>query len=204
MTLSTPDLPAETLDHESLFRRLSGGLALVTGNSRLTRVLTGQYNQWRMKQGDIQWPSPIILSWDAWLGELWNTASIKGVEGSSSAVPGSRQLLSLWRSVLRDDPNAQQLLRPESLTTRLRDTRRLAVDWRLDLHHPRGIAVKTRITWHSTIGTVPLKPFARATTGSRRKTAAPCWDLPPGVDSSIFPAPSACWVLMSSIRRKAS
>ena len=140
MTLSTPDLPAETLDHESLFRRLSGGLALVTGNSRLTRVLTGQYNQWRMKQGDIQWPSPIILSWDAWLGELWNTASIKGVEGSSSAVPGSRQLLSLWRSVLRDDPNAQQLLRPESLTTRLRDTRRLAVDWRLDLHHS---------AWHS-------------------------------------------------------
>ena len=70
MTIPTPDLPAETLDHESLFRRLSGGLTLVTANSRLARVLTGQYSQWRIGQGDGQWQSPAILSWDAWLGKL--------------------------------------------------------------------------------------------------------------------------------------
>jgi ATP-dependent helicase/nuclease subunit B len=136
MTIPTPDLPAETLDHESLFRRLSGGLTLVTANSRLARVLTGQYSHWRIAQGDGQWQSPAILSWDAWLDGLWEAAALQGIEGSGRAVPGSQQLLSLWESVLREDPHAQKLLRPESLASRLRDTRKLLVAWRLDPNHP--------------------------------------------------------------------
>ncbi len=125
-----------TVDHEILFEKLSSGLALVTGNSRLARVLAAQYNQWRIQRGDRQWPSPSILPWDAWLGSLWEAAGLQGVKGTARAVPGSQQLISLWESVLRDDPRALQLLRPESLASRLRDTRRLAVDWHLDLQHP--------------------------------------------------------------------
>jgi len=123
------------IDHESLFERLASGLTLVTGNSRLARVLTGQYGQWRVKRGDRQWRSPDILSWDAWLDKLWEAASLQGCPGTDLALPGGRQLLSLWQNVLRDDPRARQLLRPESLAARLRDTRRLAIEWRLDLRH---------------------------------------------------------------------
>ena len=125
-----------TIGHESLFGRLSSGMTLVTGNSRLARVLNNQYSQWRINQGDTQWQSPAIHSWDVWLGKLWEAASLQGIEGTSRAVPGSQQLVSLWENVLRDDPRAQQLLRPESLATRLRDTRRLLVEWRLDPNHP--------------------------------------------------------------------
>jgi ATP-dependent helicase/nuclease subunit B len=125
-----------TIDHLTLFEHLSSGLTLVTGNSRLARVLNGQYSQWRIKRGDTQWQSPTIHSWDAWLGKLWAGASLQGAAGTSRAVPGSQQLVSLWENVLRDDPHARQLLRPESLATRLRDTRRLLVEWRLDPNHP--------------------------------------------------------------------
>ena len=125
-----------TIGHESLFGRLSSGLTLVTGNSRLARVLNNQYSQWRINQGDTQWQSPAIHSWDVWLGRLLEAASLQGIEETSRAVPGSQQLVSLWENVLRDDPHAQQLLRPESLATRLRDTRRLLVEWRLDPSHP--------------------------------------------------------------------
>jgi len=136
MRLSSPDVPAETLRHESLFEHLAQGMTLVTANSRLARVLAGQYSQWRIARGDGQWASPVILSWDAWLDRLWEAASLQGVEGTGRAVPRKQQLISLWGSVLRNDAHAQLLLRPESLATRLRDTRRLAVEWRLDLDHP--------------------------------------------------------------------
>ncbi len=128
-------MTVSAIDHEALFERLASGLTLVTGNSRLARVLAGQYGQWRITRGDRQWRSPDILSWNAWLDRLWETASLQGIEGTSRAVPGERQLLDLWQSVLRDDPRARQLLRPESLASRLRDTRSLVADWRLDLHH---------------------------------------------------------------------
>lgn len=124
------------VDLKALFQSLESGLVLVTGNSRLARVLSGQYGQWRIARGDRQWPSPEILSWDTWLDRLWDQASLQGAGGTGRAVPGSLQLVSLWQNVLREDPRARLLLRPESLAARLRDTRRLAVDWRLDFHHP--------------------------------------------------------------------
>ena len=55
------------------------------------------------------------------------------------AVPGSRQLNSLWEQILRDDPRSRVLLRPESLVAQIRDTRKLAIDWRLDLDDPSWI-----------------------------------------------------------------
>ncbi len=136
MTLSTPDIPAETLDRESLFERLAGVQTLVTANSRLARMLTAAYSQWRIARGDSQWRSPDVLSWEAWLDRLWETAGIEGAAGAAKAVPGRQQMLSIWRQVLRDDPEAGRLLRPESLVARLRETRALAVDWRLDFDHP--------------------------------------------------------------------
>ena len=84
-------LSSEILDHEALFRRLQSGHTLVTGNSRLARVLTGKYNQWRIEKGDSQWQSPAVLSWASWLDGLWETASLQGINGTDRAVPGNRQ-----------------------------------------------------------------------------------------------------------------
>jgi ATP-dependent helicase/nuclease subunit B len=128
MTLST-------IDTQSLFTDLANGLTLVTGNSRLARVMGTRYGQWRIEQGDSQWQSPDILSWGAWLNGLWEDAGLQGIEGTGHAVPGSHQLLTLWERTLRDDPRARQLLRPESLAARLRDTRKLAIQWQLDMSH---------------------------------------------------------------------
>ena len=109
---------------------------MVTGNSRLSRVLTGRYSQWRINQGDRQWPSPDLLSWNLWLDKLWEAASLQGVDGTGRAVPGSQQLISLWENILRHDSLARNLLRPESLAHQLRDTRRLISEWQLDLKDP--------------------------------------------------------------------
>ena len=101
-----------TIGHKSLFDHLSSGLTLVTGNSRLARILNGQYSQWRINRGDTQWQSPAIYSWEVWLGKLWEAASLQGLEGTSGAVPGSQQLVSLWENVLRDDQRANNCCGP--------------------------------------------------------------------------------------------
>lgn len=131
-----PGLSTQILDYETLFARLQKGHSLVTGNSRLSRVLTAQYNQWRIDRGDNQWQSPAIIFWNLWLDQLWETAALQSVAGTDRAVPGSRQLISLWESALRDSPSAQQLLQPESLVNQLIDTRRLIVEWQLDSKDP--------------------------------------------------------------------
>lgn len=126
-------LSAQTLELETLFERLKSGHSLITGNSRLARVLTNQYNQWRADQGDRQWQSPVISSWNLWLDELWEAASLKGMTGTRRAVPGSRQLISLWESTLINEPLTHQLIRPESLANQLCKTRSLIFEWQLDL-----------------------------------------------------------------------
>jgi ATP-dependent helicase/nuclease subunit B len=144
MTSSSPDhdpdihagLTAQVIDYDSLFKRLLAGHTLVTGNSRLSRVLSNQYSQWRIKRGDSQWQSPVILSWNRWLDNLWEAASLRGVAGTDRAVPGNQQVISLWESTLRGDPLARKLLRPESLAKQLRDTRALVTEWQLDLTDP--------------------------------------------------------------------
>lgn len=130
------DCPTQVLDYTALFKRLQAGHQLITGNSRLTRVLAGQYNQWRIDQGDRQWPSPNILAWNLWLDKLWESASLLGVESTNKAVPNPRQLSNLWEAALRSPSVNHNLLRPESLANQLRDTRKLIREWGLSFDHP--------------------------------------------------------------------
>ena len=124
-------LTSQTLDYEQLFERLRAGNTLITANSRLSRVLTGRYNQWRIEQGDSQWQSAKIISWNLWLGELWEMAGLQGLPAMRHAVPGKRQLISLWEQTLKNEPLDHHLLRPESLAGQLQDTRELMVKWQL-------------------------------------------------------------------------
>ena len=122
------------LKPEELFDRLREGVTVVTGNSRLARVLSAQYGQWRMGQGERQWRSPAVLSWNAWVGKLWDTACLQGaVEG---AVPGNQQLLNLWETALAADEQAKTLLRRDALAGQAAETRRLLVEWSVNRNHP--------------------------------------------------------------------
>ena len=73
MTVDSESIIDQVIDHDTLFERIRAGHTLVTGNTRLSRVITNQYNQWRMAQGDRQWPSPAIMPWTAWIGMLWES-----------------------------------------------------------------------------------------------------------------------------------
>ncbi len=134
---------------EKLFERLQSGHTLVTGNSRLARVLAGQYGRWRAARGDRQWPSPMLLSWNAWLGRLWEQAGLESVAGTEFAVPSPRQSISLWEQVLREADNTATLLRPESLARQAMETRQLAIGWKLDMNHPAWTSEADNENYHA-------------------------------------------------------
>lgn len=120
---------SKSLSLEELFLRLQSGHLLITGNSRLTRVVAGKYNQWRIEKGDQQWRSPRLMSWAQWLDECWETVGLQGVEGFDKAVPNQRQLTSLWENAIQNGSVSHNLLHPESLASQLRDTRKLIREW---------------------------------------------------------------------------
>ncbi|MEE4219327.1 MAG: PD-(D/E)XK nuclease family protein, partial [Xanthomonadales bacterium] len=134
---------------EKLFERLQSGHTLVTGNSRLARVLAGQYGQWRVNRGDRQWSSPQVLSWNAWLGRLWERAGLEGITGTGFAVLSPRQSASLWEQVLGEADNTGTLLRPESLARQAMETRQLAVGWKLDMNHPAWTVEADNENYHA-------------------------------------------------------
>ncbi|MEJ2577089.1 MAG: PD-(D/E)XK nuclease family protein, partial [Gammaproteobacteria bacterium] len=127
MTVCTP---------QELFRRLRDGHGLITGNSRLARVLAARYDRWRLAQGDRQWPRARILPWNAWIDELWQRAALAGLPGTGRAIPSPQQLSSLWATVLEQSDLARGLLRPRALAEQLMASRRTAVEWGLDFNHP--------------------------------------------------------------------
>ena len=121
---------------EELFARLSGGVRVVTGNSRLARILSGQYSQWQIARGESQWRSPRILPWNVWLDDVWEQAGLQGLLDTGLSVPNRQQLLSLWEQALEQSGKTGALLRPQSLAAQAMETRRTAVEWRLDFSHP--------------------------------------------------------------------
>lgn len=131
-----PGVSTQTLDDGTLFSRLRAGHMLVTANSRLTRVLTDQYNRWCIQNGEKQWASPDICSWNQWINRLWEKAGLSGAFSAGRAVPGNRQLINLWEKVLNIKPLSADLIRPESLAGQLRDTRQLVTEWQVALDHP--------------------------------------------------------------------
>ncbi|NND44666.1 MAG: hypothetical protein HKN58_05045 [Xanthomonadales bacterium] len=130
-------LPSLTLANEDpLFQRLENGHALITPHPTQARILRQRYQAWRLSRDESHWRSPRILSWDAWLDQLWDDASLAGAPGTDLTVPGPRQIQSTWEAVLRDSPPARNLLQAESLAAELMRTRRLAVEWKVPLDGP--------------------------------------------------------------------
>jgi len=131
-----PGLLAQTLGYDALFAKLRDGETLVTGNSRLARVLRNRYNLWRAAEGARSWRSPVIVPWSGWIDRLWEMAGLNACPGAGRAVPGKRQLTSLWESTLRSTAIRHTLLRPESLASQLQEARQLIGEWQVDLTDP--------------------------------------------------------------------
>ncbi len=78
---------------------LEQGAAAVTVTPRLARHLTGRYSQYQQDKGAGAWDSPLVRTWDVWLGQVLRES---GGEQAPVVLNGVQEL-ALWEQVIRDD-----------------------------------------------------------------------------------------------------
>ncbi len=72
---------------------------VITGNSRLSRILLKKFDTEQVQAGRQVWESPPILPWEAWLRQLWG----QGVLSDPAATPvllNRSQELNLWEQII--------------------------------------------------------------------------------------------------------
>lgn len=89
------------------------GTVLVTSTVRAARALRQRYDEWQASTGNSAWMTPQIFAWDAWVGHLWDAATLSGMEARTRLTPAQER--ELWRTVLATDETARQTLSAETL-----------------------------------------------------------------------------------------
>jgi ATP-dependent helicase/nuclease subunit B len=98
----TPNLPDPTL---TPWLKLAGeGAVLVTSNQRAARFLAQQYTALARAQGLIGWTTPRILTWAAWLSELWREVALH--DASAPVLLSASQEAELWRGIIANSEKA--------------------------------------------------------------------------------------------------
>jgi probable DNA repair protein len=110
------------------------GTLVVTANNRLARALHGEWGGRAQADGLVQWETPDILPWPAWLQREWE-ALLYGA--AVAALPEPCILLNrlqehaLWCEVVRASAAGSRLLRPEATAHLAAEARQLQYAWAL-------------------------------------------------------------------------
>jgi probable DNA repair protein len=100
--VGTPNLPDATL---APWLKLAGdGAVLITSNQRAARYLSQQYTALARSQGLSGWTTPRILTWSAWLSELWREVALH--DASARVQISAAQEMELWRRVIAQSQKA--------------------------------------------------------------------------------------------------
>jgi probable DNA repair protein len=104
---------------------------VLTAGNRLARHLLGEHARAMTAQGIESWEAPDILTWSAWLEDLWRELCETGAADEVLLTPA--QELALWEQIVEDWERRESLLSSSAAARVARDAWRLAQDWRLPL-----------------------------------------------------------------------
>ena len=76
---------------------MEGGSAVVTVNVRLARYILSRYEAFMGERGDGAWPTPQVISFSAWMGEVYDSSSLE------RPVLSEARRGALWRRIVSGD-----------------------------------------------------------------------------------------------------
>lgn len=76
-------------------------MIVVTANLRLARELRQEHDHEQQAAGLSSWPTPRILSWSAWLSELWRDRLFSGEEGIAARPLRPAEEQAIWEHIIR-------------------------------------------------------------------------------------------------------
>ena len=118
---------------DSILRFLSGRseVTVVVATHRLARRLLHGHNRAQLARGLKSWPTPDVLSWQAWAQSQWRDYAT--ASGSRDVVLSPYQELQLWQTAIEGD--ADYLINAAATARQARAARRLVVEYQLDIEN---------------------------------------------------------------------
>ncbi len=117
---------------DSVFEALRSGATLLVASQRQARTLQIAYGRRMQQKEQLAWPSPDLLTWNAWLERCWDEYSASSLTKEESV---SRTLLSpvqeakLWETVIGDSGLGDGLLQSHTTAQTVRDAWCLGWEW---------------------------------------------------------------------------
>src|SRR5437773_2152012 len=118
-----------------LFQRLAEGhaarITVVTPNSRISRVLTSEFDSFQVAKGLTVWEAPDILPFGAFVERLWEDALYSELGDKLPLLLTPQQELLLWQEVIATSGEGKDLLFTETAAAHCRDAWGLLHQWRI-------------------------------------------------------------------------
>jgi ATP-dependent helicase/nuclease subunit B len=127
-------LKLETLSRSDLYKKLSQGTTLVTGNSRLAASLQQEFQQQAVSSGLQVWESPEIKSWNIWLEQCWEEAVFDALIESPSLLLTEVQEQYVWESVIA--ASTETILRNEATAKKASEAWHQLINWQVNRDEP--------------------------------------------------------------------
>lgn len=122
--------------HESVFETLRSGATLLTASHRQARTLQVAYGRRMQQAGRQAWPSPDLLTWNAWLERCWGELSAPlaaEVESVSRALLSPVQETRLWEAIIGDSAIGNGLLQTHTTAHTAEEAWALSWEWGIPL-----------------------------------------------------------------------
>src|SRR5512139_154581 len=89
-----------TLMEPGIAAALAAGRAVIVPSAQRAAALRWNWARLKQAQSCHVWPTPDVITWDAWLDAQWDGARVAGRVGAGTRRLNRSQQLQLWRHVL--------------------------------------------------------------------------------------------------------
>ncbi len=105
---------------------------MLTASHRQVRMLQIEYARRMQEEKRLAWPSPDLLTWNAWLERCWDQFPAPSLadEGSAfRALLSPAQETKLWETIIGDSNFSDGLLQPDATARTAEEAWRLCWEW---------------------------------------------------------------------------
>lgn len=121
---------------DAVFESLRSGATLLAQSQRQVHTLQVAYGHRMQKEGRQAWPSPDLLTWNAWLERCWSESSaalLAEEESISRSLLSPAQEAKLWEAVIGDSSYGEELLQSNGTAHTVQEAWRLSWEWDISL-----------------------------------------------------------------------
>lgn len=118
----------------TLFAALECGSTIVTANNRLARTLAARYDAYKQHERGGVWPTPDVLSWNAWLRRTWSEARLRGADCADHVCLPDSAADVVWQRCVAEDKSPMPVLSSRAIAAHARlslEAWRLVHEWDL-------------------------------------------------------------------------